>query len=161
MSGSLSLQQIEALLRSQRTARADLALEVIEALAEHPQTIHQLVEELDYEEAKVRRGIHHARELLAAEGGREFIVCEPQGARRPWLYSLVEGAVVVDAGQSGWLANRIGDTETRIRTELGAIKTAVAATSPASILGRKARLLQTNFAYLVEMFDLIGTGRRT
>lgn len=133
----------------------DLAGEVFTHLADAPDglTLADLSEKTLRPLNAIRRAIRTCRLTLAAGGDTLFIVADPQGLRQPWLYRLVDGSAVVDAEESGWTANRIADSESRLRLINAGLATAVAATRANSTLGQKARTLQMHLGYIVQVLD--------
>jgi len=77
------------------------------------------------------------------------LVCEPQGGGERWLYRLV--GTLSDV--RGWTSNRIGDTESRLRTMQSVLGSIVSATNGRTLTGRKARLMERSVRRLVEDLD--------
>lgn len=92
--------------------------------------------------------IHDLRAFLG-DTDTVNLVCEPQGGGERWLYQLV-GSL---DGVRGWVANRVGDTETRLRTMESMMHSIVQGTSGRTTEGRKARLMDKALTRLVEDLD--------
>jgi len=135
---------------------ADLAGLVFDQLVAHPDgmTVPDFCEELSLPRRTIYKGIRDARMILA-EDDTLFILSDPQGAREPWLYRLVDGAMVIDASESGWVSNRIGDAQTRVQTIYAGMRVAARATDGRTRDGRKARVLARACGRLVEDLEEI------
>ena len=84
--------------------------------------------------------------------------CEPQGEGERWKYRLVGRLDDV----RGWVDNRIGDSESRLRTMAAVLSSIVAATDGRSIKGRRARIMEKALRRLVEdLDDLMADGSAT
>lgn len=74
------------------------------------------------------------------------VVCDPQGQGEEWRYRLVGDL----DGNRRWIANRLGDTESRLRTMRAVATSLVAATDGRTLDGRRARLIDKALRRLVE-----------
>jgi hypothetical protein len=77
------------------------------------------------------------------------LICEPQGQSERWLYRLVGNLADV----RGWVDNRIGDADSRIRTLQAVMTSIVSATSGRTTEGKKARVMEKALRRLVEDLD--------
>ena len=75
--------------------------------------------------------------------------CEPQGQNERWVYRLVGNLDDV----RGWVANRVKDSESRLRTMNAMLSSIVAATSGRTTEGRRARIMEKALRRLVEDLD--------
>lgn len=91
------------------------------------------------------------RDLRLFLGGFDDInlPCDPTSGRDRWVYRLVGN--LDDA--RGWITNRLGDTESRIRTQQAMMASIVTATDGRTSEGRKARVIETALRHLVEDLD--------
>jgi hypothetical protein len=79
------------------------------------------------------------------------LVAESPGPHLPWEYRLVSG---LDQSRE-WVTNRIGDTESRIRTMQAVMASAVTATDGRSSEGKRARIIERALIRLIEDLDEI------
>jgi len=84
--------------------------------------------------------------VLLGNDDRINLVCDPQGTRQPWLYRL-SGDV---DGARGWVANRLGDAETRIGTMQSVCATLERATDGRTSDGRRARVMNKGLTRIIE-----------
>ena len=110
---------------------------VDDMMAAHGWTHHQ-----------ANQAIHDLRLFLGDTDQINF-PCEPDGSRSRWKYRLVGRLDDV----RGWIGNRIGDSETRLRTMQSMMASIVAATSGRTTEGRKARIMERALRRLVEDLD--------
>jgi hypothetical protein len=138
---------------------ADLAGEVYDCLVDAPNglTLDDLQRKTAASRDRVRKAIRTAR-LVLADHDTLFILCEPQGPREPWLYRLVDGAVIPDAEETAWTANRVGDAQSRVKLLSAAMEVATHATSSRTSIGKKARVLDKQLRRLVEDLEEIEVG---
>ena len=136
--------------------KRDLIGEVFDHLANNITTgltIAELSDKTLRPAPAIRHAIRNARLTLAANGDTLFIVADPQGHCQPWIYRLVDGAVVINAEDSKWAANRIDDAQSRLRIINAGMTVAVSATKSHTLLGKKARVLQMHLGYLLDVLD--------
>jgi hypothetical protein len=139
------------------SAADDRAGEIFDALVAAPNgmTKTELCAQLSYTNKQFVDGIRAAR-LVLADNDTVFILADPDTRYRgTWRYRLVGGATLVDAEQSGWTANRIGDAQSRVQLLAKAMAVAKRATKPGTVLGRKAREMERVLRHLVEDLDAI------
>lgn len=87
--------------------------------------------------------------LLLGDTDEINLICDPQGSRERWLYRLVGNL----DGSRRWVANRLGDTESRLRTMQSIADSLVSATDGRTLDGRRARLIRKALVRLVEDLD--------
>jgi hypothetical protein len=135
---------------------ADRAGEVYDLLADAPNglTTPELRAKLNCSPPQLLGAVRAAR-LILADSDTVYILAEPDGFRKPWRYKLVGGGTIVNAEESVWIANRVGDAHSRIRLMAGAMAVAKRSTKPGTILGRKAREMERVLRHLVEDLDAI------
>lgn len=137
------------------SAADDLAGKVYDLLADAPEglTMEDIAEQLSMPRDAIRRAVRAARMTLS-DADTLFILAEPQGARQPWRYRLVDGGTLVDFEDSAWVPNRVKDSQSRVALLAAAMAVAVRATDGRSIEGRKARTMERQLRHLTE--DLEG-----
>jgi hypothetical protein len=98
-----------------------------------------------------RQADHAIRDLRLFFGECEPInvTCDPNGLREPWTYRLVGNL----DGVREWIANRLGDTESRIRTMQALMVSVVSASDGRKSDGRRARLIERALRHLIENLD--------
>lgn len=144
---------------STATIGGDVSGMIFDYLVSHPDggTVHDFAEALSFPLPTIRRGIRDARMILG-EGDTLFILCEPQGAREPWRYYLVDGSQVVNMEESNWAVNRIHDAQSRVALIATAMRVAERATDGRTLEGKKARVLARACSRLVEDLEEIDLG---
>lgn len=95
--------------------------------------------------------IHDLRTFLGTMDSIN-LPCEPQGGGERWVYRLVGSLDEV----RGWVSNRVGDADTRLRTMQSMMASIVSATNGRTIEGRKARLMDKALSRLIEDLDDLG-----
>jgi hypothetical protein len=110
-------------------------------------TIDQIMGSLEVNHRTAKEAVHDLRELLGED--EINVPATPRGERERWLYQLVG---TLD-GCREWVANRIGDTETRLRTIQSVMRSLVNATDGRTTDGRRARIIETALRHLVEDLD--------
>lgn len=75
--------------------------------------------------------------------------CDPQGHGQRWLYRLVGNL----DGVRAWAVNRLGDTETRLRTQQAMMASIVSALDGRSVHGKVARTVDKALRRLIEDID--------
>lgn len=118
----------------------------------HPDgfTIDDLTGDTGWNRRDANAAIHDLREYLGTMDDIN-LPCSPNGYGQRWIYRLV-GTM---ADTHGWTKNRLGDTETRLRTMNSMTASIVRGTDGRSTEGRKARLIETGLRHLVEDLDNI------
>lgn len=130
----------------------DRVLRLFDQLVANPAgvTIEQIAED---QGCSLGKSNHIVRELRRRCGVSDTInlICEPDAAdvRGRWIYRLV--GKLDDAAY--WLANRIGDAESRIRTIQAVTASLVAASDGRTVEGRRARVMNRALTRLIEDLD--------
>jgi len=129
------------------SAREDRALELWDYAVSKPDgfTADECEKALKWEHAIFNIAVHDLRSFLG-DTDTVALPCDPQGQGEQWLYHLTG---TLDE-TSGWVTNRIGDAETRIRTIQATMRSIVRATSKATTKGRKARKIEKGLRHLIE-----------
>ena len=122
-------------------ARRDAVLDV---LRQHPNglTIHDLAVAMGENDRTVYRDIR----WLRRRGDIDNIPATPNGHMQPWLYRVTNDL----EANSEWVANRIGDAESRFLTMIGQAETLVRVTNGRTTNGRKARKIDRVLRYLMQ-----------
>lgn len=134
-------------------ALSELRREVLfEILVDNPQglTIDEMQVLMHATYQVVRKAINDLRAYLG-EYDEFNLICNPQGGGERWLYELVGDY----DGMRPWAANRVMDTETRLRTQASVSGAVVRGTDGRSIEGKKARLMHRSLTRLVEDLDTL------
>lgn len=113
-------------------------------------TDRELAAHLGVDHRTVRDVIQKLRDVLGHDDSIN-LVCEPQGQRQKWLYRLVGNM----EDSRWWAANRILDTERRIRTQYNVCRAMARATDGRTIEGRKARIFERSLQRLLEDVDAL------
>lgn len=92
--------------------------------------------------------IHDLR-IVLGDSDTINVTCDPQGIRESWLYRLVGD---ID-GSRRWIANRLGDTETRLRTMQALAASLVNGSDGRTLDGRRARIIEKALRRLIEDLD--------
>lgn len=113
-------------------------------------TVDDIMAEFHWDHGTANKAIHDLRLWLGDFDTINF-PCDPQGPRQRWLYRLVG---TLD-GVRGWVANRILDAESRIRTIHAMVASIVSATDGRSKAGKKVRTMEVALRHLIENLELI------
>ena len=140
--------------------REDLAGMIYDALADEPDglTMSQITNTVHMPRSSCNIAIRTLRLTLAEDGDTLWVTCDPAGQRQEWVYRLVDGQRLVDAGESGWSTNRILDAQSRVHLLAASMKTAVEATDGRTTLGRKARHMERVLRHLDEDLTALDRG---
>lgn len=132
------------------------AEELFSLLAADDMNRDEICADRGWTHGQLRAAVQKLRDILAADGDTINVVCEPDGWRQPWQYRLRAGGDILDAEESRWMTNRLGDTERRITTIGHVLDAAVNATDGRTIEGRKARIYQLHISRAIEEIALGG-----
>jgi anaerobic glycerol-3-phosphate dehydrogenase len=132
------------------SARADRVNLLFDLLASEPDglTITDIMTGLDCARRQANTAIHDLR-IVLGDSDTINITCDPQGEREKWNYRLVGDL----DGNRRWIANRLGDTETRLRTLRAIARSLVSGTDGRTLDGRRARLINKALQRLIEDLD--------
>ena len=114
-------------------------------------TIDDIASGLDCNMENAKRAVRDLR-LLLGEDTDINVTCTPRGQGQRWVYELVGGT---NPATRGWVDNRTGDTEARLRTIRAVIASAVAATDGRSVDGRRARRIERGLRHMIEDLDAL------
>ena len=140
-------------------ARVTRRRDLFDQLVTHPDgiTVDDMMDENGWTHDQANNAIRDLRRFLG-EYDSVNLPCEPQGEGERWKYRLVGRLDDV----RGWVDNRIGDSESRLRTMAAVLSSIVAATDGRSIKGRRARIMEKALRRLVEdLDDLMADGSAT
>lgn len=117
---------------------------VLDVLRQHPEgmTMKDLATAMGEHERTVYRDVRRMRR----RGDIDNIPATPNGHREPWLYRVTNDLET----NSEWVANRIGDAESRFETMIGQAETLVRVTNGRTTNGRKARKIDRVLRYLMQ-----------
>lgn len=117
---------------------------VLDVLRQHPNgmTISALAIAMGENERAVYRDIR----WLRRRGDLDNIPATPNGYMQPWLYRVTNDLET----NSEWVANRIGDAESRFETMIGQAETLIRVTNGRTTNGRKARKIDRVLRYLMQ-----------
>ena len=126
--------------------------ELFSYAVDHPEgfTIDDLTGDTDWNRRDANAAIHDLRKFLGDTDDIN-LVCNPNGHGQRWVYRLVGDL----AGLQPWARNRLGDSETRLRTMNSMTASIVKATDGRSAEGKRARIIETGLRHLVEDLDNI------
>jgi len=130
-----------------RELRRDALFDILVA---NPQglDVDDMCDELALSYPQVKTAISDLR-LFLGDVDSINLPCDPTPNCGRWLYRLV--GTLDDVRP--WVTNRIGDSESRIRTMTAMLSSIVSATDGRSIQGRKARIMERQLRRLVEDLD--------
>lgn len=136
------------------TAREGRRDELFDLLVSNPGglNVNDMMDQLGFTHKQVNEAIHDLRAYLG-EYDSINLPCQPQGRGERWLYQLVG----TFAGVRDWTANRVGDSESRIRTMQSMLTSIVSATDGRTNEGKRARTMERALRRLVEDLDDIAT----
>lgn len=114
----------------------------------HPNgfTADRACADLGWEYPDFIRVVRRVREIFSGDTDEWTLICEPQGQNEQWRYRWTRGYEEAKF----WLANRTGDTDSRLNTMLMVARTTMSAEDGRSISGRKARKRVKMFSRLIE-----------
>lgn len=121
---------------------------LFDLLADRDMSTTDILTKTGWDNSTLSAAVQRLRDTL--RDGDITVPCDPQGSREPWLYQLMSGKYVVDEESTGWVPNRVKDTERRIRTMTSVLQTAVNATDGRSTLGRKAKVMLRHLERVIE-----------
>jgi len=137
--------------------RAEAVGLLFDHLAERPDgaTKHDIAGGLGVRSDAVCGLVQGLRDVLA-DTDTINVSCDrdPSDPTGPWRYRLVGTVEEITA----WQGNRVGDTERRLRTMLHVVIPIANGSDPASVEGRKARIMRKTFARCLEDLDEIRQG---
>jgi len=118
--------------------------ELFDMLANGDKTSAEILKTTGWGYGTFMATVQRLRDTLANDGDVISVVAEPQGTRqdrrgaKPYLYRLVAGQTIIDPEHSKWVANRIDDSERRLKTIAAVLDVTVKATDGRTALGKKA-----------------------
>lgn len=126
-----------------RDARAERISELYEMLhiPDVYMTAEEVCDETGWSRAQFSQTVRDLRHALGAGDGTQTLLSEPDGFRQPWLYSIRDGAVVVNGEESRWLPSRARYIETALMTAVAVVKPGVRDTDGRSAEGKILRRL--------------------
>lgn len=94
------------------------------------------------------KAVHDLR-IVLGDSDTINVPSDPQGRGEPWLYFL-KGDI---DGNRRWITNRLGDTESRLRTMRALAASLVSGSDGRTVDGRRARLIERALRRLIEDLD--------
>ncbi len=122
------------------TATDKRAEVLFDILAEGDCTSADILDRTSWSYSQFMEAVQRLRDICAASGDVISVTAEPRGSREAWMYSLKAGKAIVDAEQSRWIINRLGDAERRVETMQHVLDVAVNSLDGRTLAGRKARI---------------------
>lgn len=114
-------------------------------------TVNEMMDQLGWSHRQCNDAVHDLRLFFADTSDTINVTCDPQGSRQRWLYTLVGSLAKV----RGWTANRLRDSESRIRTMQSVMHAVVTATNARTVEGQKARVMERGLRRLIEDLDTL------
>lgn len=111
-------------------------------------TVEDMMHEFEWGHHEANDAIRSLRMFLGEFDSINF-PCDPQGPGKRWIYRLTGS--LDDA--KPWVANRLGDGESRLRTMHAMMASIVQSSDGRSSDGRRARLIETGLRHLIEDLD--------
>lgn len=113
-------------------------------------TAEEICDETGWTRAQFGQAVQDLRHALGDSDSIRTVLCEPNGFRQPWLYSLRDGAISIDENESGWLPFNMDYIETRLTTTLAVVKTGVRQKDGRTAEGKLLRRLMTDLTRSLE-----------
>jgi len=123
-----------------RQTSAQRAEQLFDLLTDGDLTSAQIIDKTGWSYSQFLKAVQSLRDILAANGDVISVVAEPQGGREPWLYALRAGKTIINAEDSRWVINRLGDAQRRVTTILHVLQVAKETLDGRTIEGKKARI---------------------
>lgn len=137
------------MMRDDRAERITELYEIL-GLAGFGKTGEEICDETGWSKWQFGQAVQDLRHALGNGEGTMTVLCEPDGQRQPWLYSLREGAVSIDETESGWLPFSMDYIKTRLSTTLAVVKTGVRQKDGRTAEGKILRRLMTDLTRSLE-----------
>lgn len=131
-------------MKSSRTDRMGRLFDYM-VLTPQGATIEDIAEALECSYDLAVQTVRDLR-LFLGEDNTANLTCNKQGKSERWLYKLVTDL----EDHREWIAGRIGDTHSRLKTMNSMLTSAVNATDGRTLEGRRARVMSRQIGRLLE-----------